>query len=289
LNFLSTPVQVDTAVFERTVVASYSDVSTPDCNCETGVREDYFQCQPVEKDDVCDQGDRKPDPAAVGVQCTCDNVVVDEEWGTCTCKKDETTGDIVCEHFKTQTCNTDPNGPFLDDTTGDDCTTNEDKTQTLSEICIPLDPYTEWTQWTACFPECTAPNSVEQPTKTRTRECKPDFIAINDARCDKENDSNSFEETENCAPNVCQVCENFADNAFCAERPNTICVNEEENGVKKATCQCKSPYALNANGDCLKCNALRPFSWQCTENENAGTKTTLALTLTTLLMTLYLI
>ena len=50
--------------------------------------------------DVCDQGDKKPDPDAVGVACTCDEVVVDQDWGTCTCRMDETTGDIVCEHFK---------------------------------------------------------------------------------------------------------------------------------------------------------------------------------------------
>ena len=48
-------------------------------------------------------------------------------------------------------------------------------------------------------------------------------------------------------------------------------------------------YRLNSNGDCLQCNALRPFSWQCAEHENAGVKTNLAVTLTSLLTMLYLV
>ena len=53
LNFLSAQVQVDPAVFERAIVASYSDTPTQVCNCDTGLREDYFQCEPVEKDVSC--------------------------------------------------------------------------------------------------------------------------------------------------------------------------------------------------------------------------------------------
>ena len=85
-----------------------------------------------------------------------------------------------------QTCYSDPTGPFADKANKIDCTTDKDKTQTLTEICIPISPYTEWTQWTSCFPECTALNSAEQSIKTRTRQCKPDFIAIDDPRCDQE-------------------------------------------------------------------------------------------------------
>ena len=138
-----------------------------------------------------------------------------------------------------QTCTTQ-GYPDTDD--GTDCSTDEDKTQTLSEECTPSDPYTEWSQWSACTPDCTNVNDAEERTQTRTRQCKPDPIANEDARCDESNDGVVLEETQNCQANICAVCANFADNAFCAERPNTECVDQEENGATRATCQCKTPY-----------------------------------------------
>ena len=44
------------------------------------------------------------------------------------------------------------------------------------------------------------------------------FESIN--RSSLKKDAKSLEETENFALNFSQICENFADNAFCAERPN---------------------------------------------------------------------
>ena len=60
-----------------------------------------------------------------------------------------------------------------------------------------------------------------------------------------------------CAVSLCEKCSNF----------ETPCagVNEECVDIDEAkTCICKKPFLRDEFGDCNKCNALRPFSWQCT-------------------------
>ena len=37
-------------VISTAVFASYSDVATKECNCDTELREDYFKCEPAEED-----------------------------------------------------------------------------------------------------------------------------------------------------------------------------------------------------------------------------------------------
>lgn len=49
LNFLAKAV-VEDPVFERAITAKYSTTTTPSCNCQTELRNDYFTCQTVEKD-----------------------------------------------------------------------------------------------------------------------------------------------------------------------------------------------------------------------------------------------
>ena len=111
------------------------------------------------------------------------------------------------------------------------CTTHpEDAAE--SRQCEKPTPYTEWTQWSSCTPECTAQNDATARTRTRTRKCKND----DDSACVK----TELEETENCPVNVCQTCSAFTN--YCADRPNTQCVDVEENGVTKASCQCRAPY-----------------------------------------------
>ena len=60
-----------------------------------------------------------------------------------------------------------------------------------------------------------------------------------------------------CSRPICEKCANF-------EKPcagvNTECIDVDES----KTCICKEPFSRDDSGDCNKCNAVRPFSWQCT-------------------------
>ena len=59
-----------------------------------------------------------------------------------------------------------------------------------------------------------------------------------------------------CPRPMCEKCENFIEP--CAGE-NVECVDVDES----KTCICKKPFSRDDSGDCKKCNALRPFSWQC--------------------------
>merc|ERR1711915_653305 len=68
-------------------------------------------------------------------------------------------------------------------------------------------------------------------------------------------------ESEPCQIQECLTCENF--NNYCDSKVNTECIDTTVNGEPQAQCQCKNPWGLDEFGDCKKCNALRPFNWQC--------------------------
>ena len=190
------------------------------CILISGSRSDfYFQ-------DDCTDGPTKPDPSVADQVCTCDKLVTAEEWGPCTCK--EVNGVEVCEQFKATTC---VSGTPAFPSATVDCTKYEN-TNADSQICQKPDPYTLWTEWSACTPDCTAENDATERVRTRTRECKNTD--------GKDCDEKDYKETEACSVNVCQTCSAFAN--YCADRPNAQCVDVEENGVTKATCQCRPPY-----------------------------------------------
>ena len=61
---------------------------------------------------------------------------------------------------------------------------------------------------------------------------------------------------EVCPRPMCEKCANFV--KPCVGQ-NVECVDVDES----KTCVCKKPFTRDESGDCKKCNALRPFSWQC--------------------------
>ena len=67
-------------------------------------------------------------------------------------------------------------------------------------------------------------------------------------------------EMQVCQISFCEKCANFE--IPCAG-VNEECVDID--GSK--TCLCKNPFLRDEFGDCNKCNALRPFSWQCAVGE----------------------
>merc|ERR1712048_1079214 len=102
-----------------------------------------------------------------------------------------------------------------------DCSKFEDATE--SRQCEKLAVYTLWGDWSACTPGCTSANDPDtKRTKTRTRECKD-----NNSECKDD----ELTESATCEVNVCQTCNAFAN--YCADRPNTQCVDVEENNVVK--------------------------------------------------------
>ena len=135
-----------------------------------------------------------------------------------------------------------------------------EKTEQLS--CSGI--YGNWAQWSKCNKSCV--NKDESPSiRTRQRNCNETITNsgkfINQNKHSKKSSGETCElekqiEMEVCQRSFCEKCANF----------ETPCagVNEECIDIDDSkTCLCKKPFLRDEFGDCNKCNALRPFSWQC--------------------------
>ena len=135
-----------------------------------------------------------------------------------------------------------------------------DKTEQLS--CSGI--YGNWAQWSKCNKSCI--NKDESPSiRTRQRNCNDTITnsgkSINQNKHSKNSAGETCEqakqiEMEVCQRSFCEKCANFE--TPCAG-VNEECIDIDES----KTCLCKKPFLRDEFGDCNKCNALRPFSWQC--------------------------
>ena len=124
--------------------------------------------------------------------------------------------------------------------------------------------YGNWAKWTTCDKSCVHKN--QQSIRTRQRRCDDtitdsglffsaklcnDLVILGEI-C---NLAKSIE-MEVCQRPICEKCANFV--KPCAG-VNVECVDLDES----KTCVCKKPFTRDNVGECSKCNALRPFAWQC--------------------------
>ena len=111
-----------------------------------------------------------------------------------------------------------------------------------------------WSEWGAC-PSCV---DLDLPViVTRTKECTidtPGCAAVTETKDCSPANSNTVE---------CLKCKNFANYCSGEGMDKMECVDETNDNVTSATCQCIKPFGKDENGQCTKCNALRPFTWQC--------------------------
>ena len=68
-------------------------------------------------------------------------------------------------------------------------------------------------------------------------------------------------EMQVCQRPFCEKCANF-ENPCAGANEECVDINDSK------TCLCKKPFSRDDFGECNKCNALRPFSWQCDTGES---------------------
>ena len=237
LNFYKNA-EITGIMMERDILATYTDYVL-DCDCATQTRTDYKTCIPVDgRDDICPNGDvyYKPAEEYVTTSCQCASWAQWEKVDFCTCDSD----DLNCKQDYNRTCLTDTTEFNIQ--TKNECVGDSTKLESCQAV------YGQWVEWTKCSPTCVTRG--ELGTQTRERQCLSD----SDDSCDNTQNTQARE----CDQQYCETCNNFID--YCSDYHNTECVDENN----KATCPCRHPFGLDANGQCTKCNALRPFAWQCT-------------------------
>ena len=117
--------------------------------------------------------------------------------------------------------------------------------------------YGPWSEWEQCPPCVNA--AAADITRTRSKQC-----LSNDVACSSVTESRVCSVATTNTP-LCEVCANFANYCGIEGKGNTECVDitDAATGAVSASCECKKPWGKDENGQCSKCNVLRPFNWQC--------------------------